>query len=401
MNLSSTTIANAPAEQMSLSSRWPFHDRDEIEAVMDVLASGRTNSLVHGDQTKAFEEEFARFVGADHAIAVANGTLALELALKALGIGPGDEVIVPARSFFATAACVVAAGAEPVFADVDPVSQNICPQSVERMISAKTRAVICVHLAGWPCDMDALLDLCNRHGLFLVEDCAQAHGASIGGRLAGSIGHAAAFSFCTDKIMSTGGEGGMFVTSDRDIFLKAWAYKDHGKSYQKVNSGGGGSAFRYIHDSFGSNFRMTEMQSAIGRAQLAKLPDWLARRRANAELLNGILAGHPLVAVPQPPADTVHAWYKYNITIDLDGLQDKSSVNEIVDELRSHGITCGTGTCPDMSREDAFTDREVRTDQGLPNAHKVGKANLMLAIDHMFDQKQIQEIGALVRTAIT
>jgi len=367
---------------------------------MDVLASGRVNALVHGDHSRAFEEEFARFVGTDYAITQSNGTVALELALRALGVGPGDEVIVPARSFFATASCVVAVGAEPVFADVDPVTQNICPQSVERMISSRTRAVICVHLAGWPCDTDALLGLCEAKGIFLVEDCAQAHGAAIDGRRAGSLGHVAAFSFCTDKIMSTGGEGGMLVTSDREIWRKAWSYKDHGKSYEKVTSGGGGSAFRYIHDNFGSNFRMTEMQATIGRLQLAKLPDWLARRRANASLFNEMLGNHPLVTVPAPPAHVDHAWYKYNLTIDVDGLYEKASVNEIVDELRRHGITCGTGTCPDMSREAAFADCRPRRDGELPNAHAVGRANLMLAVDHMFDRDQILEIGSLLRTAI-
>ncbi|BBC72714.1 conserved hypothetical protein [Altererythrobacter sp. B11] len=386
--------------ETTLASRWPSYDPDEIEAVRDILSSGRVNALVHGEHTRNFETSFARFTGARRAIAVNNGTAALELALRALGVGSGHEVIVPARSFFATTSCVVAVGAEPVFADVDPVSQTICPESVERMIGPRTKAIIAVHLNGWPCDIAALKELCDRHRLLLVEDCAQAHGAAVGGQRVGSFGHAAAFSFCTDKIISTAGEGGMVVTSDEDVFLRAWAYKDHGKSHAKVHDGKAGSAFRFIHDSFGSNLRLTEAQAAIGTIQLAKLPDRLARRRANAEMLNRLLQDHPMMSVPQPGADITHAWYKYNLQVRVDRLQARSSVAEIVAELRERGITCGPGSCPDMSKEAAFASREVKTDGDLPSATALGPTNLMLAVDHLFDERHIQAIGSHVREVV-
>lgn len=384
-----------------LTSRWPQHEPDEIAAVVEVLSSGRVNGLVHGEQTRAFEAEFARFIGVDHAVAVANGTVALELALRALGIGPGDEVIVPARSFFATASCVVAVGAEPVFADIDPVSHNICPVSVAAMVSPRTRAIICVHLAGWPCDMAALLDLCRKEGLLLIEDCAQAHGAAIDGQRVGSFGHAAAFSFCTDKIMSTGGEGGMVVTPHEEVRHRVWSYKDHGKSHAKVSApNGAGSGFRYIHDSFGSNFRLTEMQAAIGRCQLNKLPAWLAQRRANAELLNILLQDDERLIVPAPPANISHAWYKYNLGIDR-GAGKNSGVEKIVGRLRDMGITCASGSCPDMSGEAAFAGRPARKDHDLPNAARVGQRNLMLAVDHLLDEEAMFHIAAAVRKAVS
>ena len=385
-----------PVEPLrSLASRWPRHEPDEIDAAMAVLASGRVNALVHGEQVRAFEEEFARFVGVDHAIAVANGTLALELALRALGIGPGDEVIVPARSFFATVSCVIAVGATPVFADIDPISHTISVSSAARMVSARSRAIIGVHLAGWPCDMAALKTLCDRAGLFLVEDCAQAHGAAIGDRRVGSFGDIAAFSFCTDKIMSIGGEGGMVTTSDRDRWLRAWAYKDHGKNPDKLACEAG-SGFRYVHDSFGSNFRLTEMQAAIGRRQLVKLPGWLRRRRANAAILQAALRDHPAIQVPRVPAALTHAWYKFNVQIRPTRI---GGIDDVVAALRAQGVTCGPGSCPDMSREAAFGAHRPRTDGALPVAARVGARNLMLAVDHLFDVDDMIRVAGALRAA--
>lgn len=380
----------------SLVSRWPRHEPDEIDAAMAVLASGRVNALVHGEQVRAFEEEFARFVGVDHAIAVANGTLALELALRALGIGAGDEVIVPARSFFASVSCVIAVGATPVFADIDPTSHTISVASAARMVSARTRAIICVHLAGWPCDMPALKALCGRAGLFLVEDCAQAHGAAIGDRRVGSFGDIAAFSFCTDKIMSTGGEGGMVTMPDRDRWVRAWAYKDHGKNPDKLACGAGGG-FRYVHDSFGSNFRMTEVQAAIGRRQLVKLPRWLRQRAANAAVLHAALRDHPAIQIPRVPARLTHAWYKFNVQIRRAGMV---GIDDVVAALREQGVTCGPGSCPDMSREAAFGACRPRTDGALPVAARVGARNLMLAVDHLFDADDMVRVAAALRTAV-
>ena len=395
-----STLSLVEAPDASLSSCWPQFEPDEIDAVREVLASGRVNALVHGEQTRAFEREFADFVGTDHAIAVANGTLALELGLRALGLGAGDEVIVPARSFFASASAVVAVGATPVFADIDPVSQTIDPASAARLIGPATRAILCVHLAGWPCDMAALRGLCHRHGLYLVEDCAQAHGAAIGARRVGSFGDVAAFSFCTDKIMSTGGEGGMLTTNDRDLWIRAWAYKDHGKNPDVLAAAPGGTAFRYVHDSFGSNFRLTEMQAAIGRCQLAKLPDWLARRRANVAALSKALAEHPAIAVPHIPRGTASAWYKYNLQLRLDRLPAAASPETIVAALRSRGIACGTGSCPDMSREGAFAGIAVKTDGALPAARQVGARNLMLAVDHSLGTQAMRRIADAIKVAI-
>ncbi|WP_338240827.1 DegT/DnrJ/EryC1/StrS family aminotransferase [Aurantiacibacter hainanensis] len=384
-----------PDLPMVTTSRWPRHEADEIDAVLEVLESGKVNALVHGFENRAFEEEFARYVGVPHAIAVSNGTVSIELALRALGVGPGDEVIVPARSFFATTSAVVAVGALPVFADIEADTQNIDPGSVERLLGKNTRAIICVHLAGQPCDMSRLCEIASAHDLFLVEDCAQAHGATWNGQQVGSFGDAGSFSFCTDKIMSTGGEGGMLVMRDEGIWRAAWAYKDHGKDpiRMRTPSNAAPGEFRYLHDGFGSNFRMTEMQAAIGRKQLAKLDTWLARRRENAEALLAEACKSPAVRPMQLPDAASHAYYKAYVRLDLDRLSADSSRSDIIGALMDEGITCGSGSCPDMSREAAFADLEVRRDGDLPNARRLESETVMFQVDHTLSPEQTAHIG--------
>jgi dTDP-4-amino-4,6-dideoxygalactose transaminase len=382
----------APAE------RWPRYAADEIQAAVRVLASGRVNSLVHGDECRSFEHEFAEYIGMPHALSLANGTVALELAFRALGVGAGDEVIVPARSFFASASAVVAAGAVPIFADILGDSHNIDPADVARLISPRTRAILCVHLAGWPCDMAALSQIARDNGLWLVEDCAQAHGAAIDGRKAGSFGDAAAFSFCTDKIMSTGGEGGILLLRDEAVMRRAWAYKDHGKSLEKMGQGSLG--FRYVHDSFGTNWRMTEMQAAIGRVQLRKLPVWLERRRSNAEALRQLLRGHPLVQVPDVPPEIEHACYRLYVMLDTAGFAPGTGRADVLAAMLGTGINAGTGCCPDMSREQAVLDSSHPNRRPLPVAADIGERSLMLPVDHLLGRRHMQFVASTLMEAL-
>ena len=390
MNLQQT-IAREGASTSPVRSAWPRHEADEISAVVEVLESGRVNALLHGEQTRALASEFAAFVGEGDGpdatplkgLCLANGTVSLEVGLKALGIGPGDEVVVPARSFFASVSCVLACGATPVFADVDPVSQNIDPASVERMIGPRTRAVLCVHLAGWPCDMDALDALCAAHGLALVEDCAQAHGASWRGRRVGSFGAIASFSFCTDKIMSTGGEGGLLLTRSPEIWRRAWSIKDHGKDYVLATEGAGvPGEFRYIHTNPGTNARMTEMQAAIGRAQLRKLPGWIAQRRANVGALHAALAPVAGIEMTMPPAQAHHACYKAYVQLCEDPASEPGRRSAIIRALLARGIPAAPGSCPDMSLEPALSDLSPRRDGTLAAASALGERTIMFPCDH-------------------
>ncbi|MCH4562723.1 DegT/DnrJ/EryC1/StrS aminotransferase family protein [Halomonas sp. EGI 63088] len=361
-------------------SEWPRFEEDELAAVSRVLRSGWVNYW-SGEEGISFEREFAAFHDVPHAVVLSNGTLALELALLALGVGPGDEVVVTPRSFMASVSCVVARGARPVFADVDPDSGNLTAESVRAVLTPRTRAIIAVHLAGWPCDLDALRALADEGGLWLIEDCAQAHGATWRGRLVGSVGDAAAFSFCTDKIISTGGEGGMLLLRDEKAWQRAWSYKDHGKSWEAVHAEHP-PGFRWLHESFGTNWRLTEMQSAIGRVQLRKLPGWLARRRENAAVLAERLAGLPGLRVPLPPPEAGHAFYKFHAFLDPRALAPGWDRDAIIAAIEARGVTCLHGGCGEIYLERAFDGTDYRPAERLPVARRLGETSLMFLVDH-------------------
>lgn len=391
-----TEQARAAPTDPPIRSRWPIYGEDEIEDVLAVLRSGRVNALHHGERCRHLEERFAQRCGRPHAIAVANGTVALELALRALGIGPGDEVIVPARSFIATASCVAAVGARPVFADVDPITQNLSVDTILPVLTDATRAVIVVHLAGWPAPMDEIGALAEAHGLRIIEDCAQAHGAMLRGRPAGGFGDAAAFSFCTDKIISTGGEGGLLVLKDEAAWARAWAFKDHGKHPAAIAGGAQDGRFRWLHSSLGSNYRLTELQAAIGLRQLAKLPHWLKIRGENAQRLNDRLADTDAVRRTLPPRDTLHAYYKYYAFVRPERLKQDWSRDRILAALIDAGVPAGSGICPEIYREQAFLGSASLPPARLAVAAVLGETSLMLPCDPTLDARTIDRMADLV-----
>ena len=375
---------------------WPVFGQDEIDAAGAVLASGRVNYWT-GEECRAFEEAFAALCGTRHAISLANGTLALELALYMHGIGPGDEVIVPARTFIASASCVVARGAVPIVCDVDPNSQNLTADAVLAALTLRTRAIVAVHLAGWPCDMDPIMALARSRGIKVIEDCAQAHGATYKGRPVGSLGDCAAFSFCQDKIMTTGGEGGMLVLNDTGLWEKAWAYKDHGKSYDAVFNREHPPGFRWLHESFGSNFRMTEMQAAIGRKQLDKLPQWLAARRQNAALLDAGFAGIPGLRVVRPPEGIGHAYYKYYVFAEPEALAPGWDATRIQEAILAEGVPCFAGSCSEIYRERAFVERGWVPADRLPAAQRLGETSLMFMVHPTLGEAEMADTLGAVR----
>jgi dTDP-4-amino-4,6-dideoxygalactose transaminase len=367
-----------PVRRMPLAP-WPYYSPDEIEAVSAVLASGKVNYWT-GQEGRRFEEAFAHFTGTRHAIALANGTVALELALHALGIGPGDEVITTSRTFIASASCAVMRGARPVLADVDPDSQNLTAETVRAVMTAKTRAIIAVHLAGWPCDMDPILALARERGIAVIEDCAQAHGAAYKGRPVGSLGDIAAFSFCQDKIMSTGGEGGVLVTNDTAAWEKAWAYKDHGKSFDAVYHRQHPPGFRWLHESFGTNWRLTEMQAAIGLCQLEKLPGWTSIRQRNAALLDDGLSRVPGLRLAPPPKEISHAYYRYYAFLDLGRLKPGWDRARVIDAISLEGIPCYAGSCSEIYKEKAFMRAGLQPPAPLPVAKQLGETSLCFLV---------------------
>lgn len=369
---------------------WPCFDEGDAEAVSRVLLSQRVNYWT-GDEGREFEREFAAWTGAHHAVAVANGTLALDLALHALDIGPGHEVIVTPRTFLASVSAIVNAGATPVFADIERDSQNLSVASVEECLSPRTRAIVAVHLAGWPCDMDALGELAQTFGLSIIEDCAQAHGARYRGRSVGTFGDAAAWSFCQDKIMTTGGEGGMVTTDDPGLHRRMWAYKDHGKSWEAVHERAHPPGFRWLHDSFGTNWRMTEMQAVLGRRQLERMAQWSQRRRANLYAILDAADRCPGLRAPRPPEHIVHAGYKAYVFVRPERLAEGWSRDAIMQCLNAQGVPCFSGSCSEVYRERAFDNTPWRPSRPLPVARELGETSLMLLIHPTLTEEQMDK----------
>lgn len=394
-------------------SPWPSFTPEEADAVHRVVMSNKVNYWT-GTETREFEKEFAAWCGTAHAVALANGTLALDVALKALGVGPGDEVVVTPRTFIASISCVVNAGAVPVFADVESESGNISVRTIAAVLSPRTKAVVCVHLAGWPCDMDSIMALAAERGLKVIEDCAQAHGARYKGRPVGSIGHVGAWSFCQDKIMTTGGEGGMVTTNDEVLCRAMWSFKDHGKSYEAVYERQHPPGFRWLHESFGTNWRMLEMQAVIGRIQLRRMADWTRQRQANAACLSQALvpfAGEygtvhlPTFGCGSCPGQCgaggcEHAQYKFYAYVRPENLATGWSRDRIIEAINAEGVPCYQGSCSEVYLEKAFDNTGWRPEPRLPVTKALGETSLMFLVHPTLTDAEISKTCSVIQTVL-
>jgi dTDP-4-amino-4,6-dideoxygalactose transaminase len=379
---------------------WPSFTQAEADAVSKVLLSNKVNYWT-GQECREFEKEFAQFAGTKHAVALANGTVALDVALKALEIGVGDDVIVTSRTFLASASSIVTAGANPIFADVELDSQNISRRSIEAVLTPNTKAIICVHLAGWMCDMDPIMQLAEEKGIFVIEDCAQAHGAKYKGKSAGSIGHIGAWSFCQDKIMTTGGEGGMVTTNDETLWKKMWSYKDHGKNFDSVYNKQHPPGFRWLHDSFGTNWRMMEMQAVIGRLQLIEMPTWTEKRNAHMARIQAAFENSPYFTVSKPSSDYVHAAYKCYVQVNIDALPEGWSRDRIMAEINALNVPCFSGSCSEVYLEKAFDGTKWRPIKSLPNAKQLGETSLMFLVHPTLSEQSINKTVDAIQQVIT
>jgi dTDP-4-amino-4,6-dideoxygalactose transaminase len=388
-------------------SPWPFYTDEEANTVREVITSNKVNYWT-GKECREFENEFAHFAGSQYAIAVSNGTNALDLAFIAHGIGKGDEVVVTSRTFLASVSSIVNARATPVFADVSLDSQNITAQSISKVLCDKTKAIVCVHLAGWPCDMDPIMELADKHNLVVIEDCAQAHGAKYKGRSVGSIGHIGAWSFCQDKIMTTGGEGGMVTTNDRELWYRMWSYKDHGKSWEAIYEREHPPGFRWLHDSFGTNWRMTEMQAAIGRIQLTRMSYWSSKRLANANAIWKAAKQLKGLRVPDLSCDAcqnncdqtagcAHAAYKCYVFVD----GTEADRDEIMDSINEQGVPCFSGSCSEVYLERAFDNTSFRPKERLPNAKLLGETSLMFLCHPTLTEDEIKKTCDVMTSVVT
>jgi dTDP-4-amino-4,6-dideoxygalactose transaminase len=377
-------------------SSWPSFTQAEADAASQVILSNKVNYWT-GQEGRNFEKEFAEFADSKHAVALGNGTQALDLALIALGIGKDDEVIVTPRTFLASVSSVVTAGAKPVFVDVDRDSQNIEASTIKDAITEKTKAVIVVHLAGRPADMNPIMELAEQHDFYVIEDCAQAHGAKYKGRSVGSIGHIGAWSFCQDKIMTTGGEGGMVTTNDEALWRKMWSYKDHGKSYEAVYEREHPPGFRWLHESFGTNWRMTEVQAAIGRIQLTRMQEWTARRQANAAAITEACIAFSCVRTPTVPDTIEHACYKHYCFVEADHLAEGWTRDRIVEEIVERGVPCMQGSCSEVYLEKAFEGTGFQPEERLSVAKELGETSLMFLVHPTLTDSEIEKTCSVIK----
>ena len=378
---------------------WPSFTQEEADAVSRVILSNKVNYWT-GTECREFEKEFAAYTQTKYAVALMNGTVALDVALKALNIGAGDDVIVTSRTFLASASAIVTAGANPIFADVELDSQNISRRTIEAVLTPNTKAIICVHLAGWMCDMDPIMALAKEKGLYVIEDCAQAHGAMYKGKPAGSVGHIGAWSFCQDKIMTTGGEGGMVTTNDERLWKKMWSYKDHGKDFDSVYNKQHPPGFRWLHDSFGTNWRMLEVQAVIGRIQLKRMADWTAQRNKNMQFVLDSFADTPFFTVHKPSEDYVHAAYKCYVQVNLQALPEGWTRDRIMQVINDQQVPCYSGSCSEVYLEKAFDNTPWRPKVRLKNAVNLGESSLMFLVHPTLSESSLERCRQAIKHVI-
>ena len=378
---------------------WPSFTQEEADAVSRTILSNKVNYWT-GTECREFEKEFAAYTQTKYAVALMNGTVALDVALKALNIGAGDDVIVTSRTFLASASAIVTAGANPIFADVELDSQNISRRTIEAVLTPNTKAIICVHLAGWMCDMDPIMALAKEKGLYVIEDCAQAHGAMYKGKPAGSIGHVGAWSFCQDKIMTTGGEGGMVTTNDESLWKKMWSYKDHGKDFDSVYNKQHPPGFRWLHDSFGTNWRMLEVQAVIGRIQLKRMADWTAQRNKNMQFIFDSFGDTPFFTVHKPSEDYVHAAYKCYVQVNLQALPEGWTRDRIMQVINDQQVPCYSGSCSEVYLEKAFDNTPWRPKVRLKNAVDLGETSLMFLVHPTLSESSLERCRQAIKHVI-
>ncbi len=372
-------------------SPWPSFTTEEAKKIKEILMSNKVNYWT-GNECREFEKEFANFTESKYAIALSNGTVALDLAISSLGLGKGDEIIVTSRTFIASVSSIVNSGAVPIFCDVCKNSQNLDVKKIPSLITKKTKAIMCVHLAGWPCDMDEIINIAKKNKLFVIEDCAQAHGAKYKGKSVGSKGDIGCWSFCQDKIMTTGGEGGMVTTNNKNLWEKMWSYKDHGKSFDAVYKKKHAAGFKWLHKSFGTNFRMTEIQAAIGRIQLKRMPDWTAKRNNNQNIIWDAANEINALRVPEFEKKTtsIHGAYKCYIFIKTNELKRGWNRDKIIAKINQKGVPCASGSCSEVYLEEAFNNTKFRPKKRLKVAKDLGETSIVFLIHPSLTKEELR-----------
>lgn len=363
--------------------KWPTYSSSEIKKVKEILNSGKVNYWT-GDNCNNFENKFAKHFNKKFGISVATGSIALDLAIKSLNLKKNDQVLVTPRSYIASASCVISQNLMPIFVDIDLNSQNILYEDLKKKITRNTKAIILVHLAGYPCDMDKIVKICKKYKIKIIEDCSQAHGAKYNSKFVGSFGDIAIWSFCNDKIMSTGGEGGMLLTNNYQYYKKIFALKDCGKNIDKIKKNTFKPKFQWIHDSIGNNFRMTEMQAAIGIIQLRNLNKWVKKRNSFSLKINKVLSKFSYIRTTKIPSNIFHSFYRCYFFLNKKIIKNKFTREALIKTLKKYNIDCNVGSCPEIYLEGAF--KKIKNVKRLKNAKILGETSVALFVNHNFNK---------------
>ncbi len=368
-----------------MNNKWPQHSKKEIYKVLQILKNGNTNYLF-GNEGIEFEKEFAEFSNSKYAVALSNGTVALDLAIKSLNLKKNSEIIVTPRSFIASASCILLNNLKPKFIDVDKNTHNITLEQISKSINKNTSAIICVHLGGMPCNMIEIMKFAKQNDLFVIEDCAQAHGAKIENRSVGSFADISTWSFCYDKIISTGGEGGMITTNNKKLYDFCWSYKDHGKNKKKyvtakkIKDG----KFKFLHDTLGNNFRLTEIQSGLGRIQLMKINQNIKRRNKFSKFIVNKLKDSKIYSFQNSNFSYQHAYYRLYINLNKNHILPKINNIKFINFLLEKNIICGSGSSSEIYKEKCFKNIKVET-KNFPNTKYLVKFTFAIFINQYMD----------------
>jgi dTDP-4-amino-4,6-dideoxygalactose transaminase len=376
---------------------WPNFSKNLISKVSNVIKSGKINYTT-GKYGKKFEYEFSKYVGNKYSVAICNGTAALEVAIKSLKLPKRSEIIVPARSFFASASCIVNTGYTPVFVDVDLLTQNVCLKDLKKKINWKTKAIVCVHLAGLPCDMYGIKKIAKKNKIKIIEDCSQAHGASINNKQVGSFGDVSTWSFCNDKIISTLGEGGMISTNNKKIYEFCKRYINHG-TVLKIEKNL--DKFIYSKDYFGTNLRITEIQSIAGLEQLKNLEKIQIYRDKVAKNYFDFISKYQKYFYSYYPSKEIKsAWYRFYFFVKINSKDDQKTRYKIIKDLKKKNLRCFTGSCPEIYLEKSFRKLKGFKQKRLKNCKILGETSIALDIDHTIRYHEHKENLLILKNVI-
>lgn len=367
--------------------KWPSYSLKEANDVKQAIIKSNLNYWT-GKETLKFEKKFSNFFGLKYALAISNASTGLDIAIKALNIQKNDEVIVSPKSYYSSVSCIIKNKAKPIFIDVNLNSHCFDENKIEEKITNKTKLILCVHLGGFPCNMKKIKKIAKKYNLFILEDCSQAHGAMIGNKFVGTFGDISVWSFCNDKIISTG-EGGVISSNKKKLFKKIWSLKENGRDYDAVYSKKHKFGYKWIHNHLGYNYRMTEMQAILGLNQLNKLNKNISIRNYFYQQIIKNYENFEAVKFQKIPKSYTNSFYRLYAIVNLNFIKSEWDRDRLIKYLNKIGIDCNVGSCSELYKEKGIK-KYFKNNHILPNAEILSKNSIAFNIHHKCSEKYIE-----------